>query len=94
MQKFKKFRTMIAIVLSLTIFVPYVQPAVASDAAIECCAKNKKKTKTTYVYYVPNSSYAYHCTKSCRTLSRSKNIAKTTLKEAKNMGLKACKVCH
>lgn len=49
----------------------------------------------TYVYYVPGSSYAYHCTKSCRTLSRSKNIKKTTVKKAKrSLGLRACKVCY
>lgn len=49
----------------------------------------------TYVYYVPGSSYAYHCTKSCRTLSRSRNIKRTTVKKAKgSLGLRACKVCY
>ena len=45
------------------------------------------------VYYVPKG-YAYHSTRSCRTLRRSKNIKKTSLKNAKAMKLKACKVCH
>lgn len=49
----------------------------------------------TYVYYVPASSYAYHSSRSCRTLSRSKNIAKTTVKKARNkLGLSPCKVCY
>lgn len=94
MLKAKKFRTIVAIVLSLTITAPIMQPVVSSDAAVECCAKKKKKTKKTYVYYVPGSSYAYHCTKKCRTLARSKYIAKATLKKAKAMNLRACKVCY
>jgi len=49
----------------------------------------------TYVYYVPNSSYAYHNSKSCWTLSRSKNIKKTTIKKAKKkLGLEPCGVCY
>ena len=49
----------------------------------------------TYVYYVPNSSYAYHAGKNCWTLSRSKTIKKVTLKKAKNkLSLKPCKVCY
>lgn len=53
----------------------------------ECQAKSKK------VYYVVDGE-KYHSTKNCRTLSRSKNIKKTTLKKAKKSGLEACKVCH
>lgn len=52
------------------------------------------EAKKTYVYYVPNSSYAYHSSKGCRTLSRSKNIKKTTVKKAKKLGLKSCGVCY
>lgn len=48
----------------------------------------------TYVYYVPNSSYAYHASKGCRTLSRSKTIKKATVKKAKKLGLKPCGVCY
>ncbi len=49
----------------------------------------------TYVYYVPASSYAYHSSKKCRTLRRSKNIAKTTVKKARRkLGLRPCKVCY
>lgn len=49
----------------------------------------------TYVYYVPESSYAYHASKSCWTLKRSKNIKRTTLKKAKNkLDLKPCGVCY
>lgn len=49
----------------------------------------------TYVYYVPNSSYAYHSNKNCWTLKRSKIIKKTTLKKAKkNLDLKPCGVCY
>lgn len=48
----------------------------------------------TYVYYVPNSGYAYHAGKSCRTLSRSKTIKKTTVKKAKKLGLKPCGICY
>lgn len=48
----------------------------------------------TYVYYVPNSSYAYHAHKKCWTLSRSKTIKKITLKKAKKLDLKPCGVCY
>lgn len=48
----------------------------------------------TYVYYVPNSSYAYHAHKKCWTLSRSKTIKKITLKKAKKLDLKPCDVCY
>lgn len=52
------------------------------------------QAKAKHVYYVPGSSYAYHSTRSCRTLSRSKYVKKITLKKAKSLGLRACKVCH
>lgn len=49
----------------------------------------------TYVYYVPGSSYAYHASKNCWTLKRSKNIKKTTLKKAKKkLDLEPCGVCY
>lgn len=48
----------------------------------------------TYVYYVPGSSYAYHPNRNCRTLKRSKHVKKITLKTAKSLKLKKCKVCH
>lgn len=51
------------------------------------------QAKAKKVYYVP-TGYVYHSTRNCRTLRRSKNIKKTTLKKAKSMGLRACKVCH
>lgn len=52
------------------------------------------EAKTKKVYYVPGSSYAYHSTKRCRTLARSKHIKAISLKSAKAKGLRACKVCH
>lgn len=48
----------------------------------------------TYVYYVPGSSYAYHPNRYCRTLKRSKNVKKITLKKAKSLHLSKYKVCH
>lgn len=45
------------------------------------------------VYCVPKG-HVYHSTRSCRTLRRSKNIKKISLKAAKAKGLRACKVCH
>ena len=51
-----------------------------------------KKVKAKSVYYVPGS--AYHSTRNCRTLRRSKTIKKITLKKAKALKLRACKVCH
>ncbi|MCI9078323.1 MAG: hypothetical protein HFH68_05265 [Lachnospiraceae bacterium] len=49
----------------------------------------------TYVYYVPGSSYAYHASKNCWTLKRSKHIKKTTLKKARNkLELDPCGVCY
>lgn len=49
----------------------------------------------TYVYYVPNSSYAYHAGKNCRSLKHSKTIKKTTLKKAENkLNLKPCGICY
>lgn len=53
------------------------------------------KSKATYVYVVYNGqSVVYHCTASCRTLSRSKNISKVKLKVAKSEGRRKCKVCY
>ena len=52
------------------------------------------QAKAKSVYYVPGSSYAYHSSKTCRTLHRSKHIKKITLKKAKSLRLRACKVCH
>jgi len=60
----------------------------ASNTQVTVQAKAQK------VYYVPGSSYAYHCTDGCRTLSRSKVIKKITVKKAKKLGLKACGVCY
>lgn len=45
------------------------------------------------VYYVPGSSYAYHSSRNCRTLSRSKNVKKISKKKAKALNLRKCKVC-
>ncbi len=74
--------------LSLALVISPYGTSINPDAAAVTEAK-------TYVYYVPGSSYAYHCTKSCRTLSRSKNIQKTTVKKAKgSLDLRACKVCY
>ncbi|MCX4328285.1 MAG: hypothetical protein OSJ45_13500 [Lachnospiraceae bacterium] len=49
----------------------------------------------TYVYYV-STSYAYHSSKNCWTLKRSKKtIKKATLKKARNkLELKPCGVCY
>lgn len=46
------------------------------------------------VYYVPGSSYAYHCTKHCYTLARSRVIKGITVKKARKKGLRPCKVCY
>lgn len=59
-----------------------------SNAFTAQAAKSKK------VFYVKGTSKKYHCTKKCRGLSRSKHISKTTLKKAKRMGLKPCKICY
>ena len=56
-----------------------------------------KAEAKTYVYYVINTSYAYHQSKGCRTLSRSNsnNIKRVTRKKAKNiLNLSPCKVCN
>ncbi len=52
------------------------------------------QAKAAKVYYVPGSSYAYHSSKRCRALSRSKNIKKRSVKKAKRAGLKPCKICY
>lgn len=44
-------------------------------------------------YYTPYGE-KYHSTKNCPTLSRSRVIYSTTIPQAQNMGLGACKVCH
>lgn len=51
-----------------------------------------KAKKVTYVYYVPKG-YAYHRTKSCRTLSRSKFIYRGKLSAVKKLR-SPCKVCY
>lgn len=48
------------------------------------------EAKARKVYYVPGSSYAYHSSKRCRALSRSKNIKAISIKTAKAKGLKKC----
>lgn len=50
------------------------------------------EAKARKVYYVPGSSYAYHSSKHCRSLSRSKNIKAISIKKAKAMRLKKCKI--
>ena len=45
------------------------------------------------VYCVPKGR-VYHSTRNCRTLRRSKNIKKISIKVAKAKGLRACKVCY
>lgn len=67
------------IVTPIADFLPGRYPAVA-------------EAKSRQVYYVPGSSYAYHSSKNCRALSRSKGIKKISLKKAKAKGLKACKI--
>lgn len=66
-------------------------PLNATSTTVQAKAK---KVKAKSVYYVPGSSYAYHSTRNCRTLRRSKTIKKITLKKAKALKLRACKVCH
>lgn len=46
------------------------------------------------VYYVPGSSYAYHSSKNCRSLSRTskKKIKAISKKKAKAKKLKKCKI--
>ena len=82
---FKKLFTISVLCLSLAISPcgKIINPQIAATAEAK-----------TYVYYVPNSSYAYHAGKNCRTLSRSKTIKKTTVKKAKKLGLKPCGVCY
>lgn len=63
-------------------------PDTSSNVLAAQAAKSKK------VFYVKGTSKKYHCTKRCRGLSRSKHISKTTLKKAKRMGLKPCKLCY
>lgn len=67
------------IVTPIADFLPGGYPAVA-------------EAKARQVYYVPGSSYAYHSSKNCRALSRSKVIKKISLKKAKAKGLRACKI--
>ncbi|MGN0489434.1 MAG: hypothetical protein ACI4HO_09255 [Ruminococcus sp.] len=55
-------------------------------------AAKKKAKKTTYVY-VTKTGKKYHCSKRCRTLSRSKTIYKITKTSAKKK-YKPCKVCY
>lgn len=52
----------------------------------------RAEAKARMVYYVPGSSYAYHSSKNCRALSRSKGIKKISMKKAKAKGLKACRM--
>lgn len=49
------------------------------------------KTKSTTVYTTPKGT-KYH-KKSCKTIKKSKNLTKTTVKEAKADDYTACKVC-
>lgn len=38
------------------------------------------------VYYVPGSSYAYHISRNCRTLKRSRTVKKVTVKKSEKDG--------
>lgn len=45
------------------------------------------------VYWTPNGS-CYHSTKKCRSLARSTTIISGKLSKAKNLKLRACKICY
>ena len=63
-------------------------------APLNTTSTTTAQAKAKSVYYVPGSSYAYHSTRNSRTLKRSKTIKKISLKKAKALKLRACKVCH
>ncbi|MDD6847468.1 MAG: hypothetical protein PUD53_01640 [Oscillospiraceae bacterium] len=63
-----------------------------SSAIVMSTPVNAAKKRTTYVY-VTKTGKKYHSTKKCRTLARSKYIARVTKTSAKKK-YTACKVCH
>lgn len=72
----------IALIFSLSVIISPM-PSVSGNSIAEAARK---------VYYVPGSSYAYHSSKNCSSLRRSKNIKAITIKKAKALGLKKCKI--
>lgn len=52
------------------------------------------KAKKKYVYVAPYSGTKYHCTQSCRGLSRANSVVKITKKSAKEQGYTKCKICY
>ncbi len=75
-------KKVIALIISLSVIISPM-PSVSGSSMAEAAQK---------VYYVPGSSYAYHSSKDCRSLRRSKNIKAITIKKAKALGLKKCKI--
>lgn len=75
-------KKMIALIISFAVVISPL-PTVSDSSVVEAAQK---------VYYVPGSSYAYHRTKNCWSLRRSKNIKAITIKKAKRLGLKKCKI--
>lgn len=75
-------RKAIALIISLSVIISPM-PAVPGIPAVEAAQK---------VYYVPGSSYAYHSSKNCVSLRRSKNIKAISIKKAKALGLRKCKI--
>lgn len=65
-----------------------ISPAIPTSMGQPTIAEAKARK----VYYVPGSSYAYHSSKRCRALSRSKNIKAISIKKAKAKGLKKCRI--
>lgn len=56
-------------------------------------AGSSGSTNTTGSVYVTSTGECYH-KRSCRTLSRSKNISGISVSAAKRSGYRACRVCH
>lgn len=54
------------------------------------CEHNKSEQT---VYISSSRSKVYHTNRNCPSLSRSKNVKKVSIKEAKKRGLRQCKRC-
>lgn len=76
-------------VLCMTMSVGFV--AAAPDAA-QTAGSQAFTAEAAQSVYLTQTGSKYHL-KTCRTLKRSKHLTKASVKKAKRLGYKACRVC-